>query len=126
VTAKPDQAGNTPPPIQGTVGFKKHQGHVFRLVCYTSADRWNTYREPMHRSLPSFTQLKDPRHLKVQTKKIKIAKLGSPMTLEQFNRKHPSTIELEALAVLNGIEASEVLPKGMLVKRVVGKDPPKN
>ncbi len=47
-------------------------------------------------------------------------------TLYTINQESPSTIELDALAVLNGVEASEVLPKGTLVKRVVGKDPPKN
>ena len=54
------------------------------------------------------------------------------LTVEAENRIHfefarpELTIELDALAVLNGVEASEVLPKGTLVKRVVGKDPPKN
>ncbi len=126
VTPQTDATGNTPPPIRGTVGFRTHEGHVFRLICYTSADTWKTYSNAMYRSLPSFKRLKDPRYLDVHAKKLKIVKLTRKMSLEQFNRQNPSTIELDALAVLNGVEASEVLPKGTLVKRVVGKDPPKN
>lgn len=125
VTPQADAAGNTAPPIRGTVGFKSHEGVLFRLVCYTSADRWKTYSDAMHRSLPSFKRLKDPRYLDVHAKKIKIAKLDRSMSIEQFNRQQPSTIELEALAILNGVEASETLPKGALIKRVVGKEPPK-
>lgn len=124
VTPQADAAGNSPPPVRGTVGFKAHEGVMFRLICYTSADRWKTYVDPMHQSLPSFKRLKDPRYLNVHAKKIKVAKLVQPLSLEQFNRKHPSTIELDALAVLNGVEATQTLPKGTLVKRVVGKEPP--
>ncbi len=126
VVPQADAAGNTPPPIRGTVGFRAHEGHVFRLICYTSADKWKTYSNPMHRSLPSFKRLTDQRYLNVHAKKLRIVKLTRDMSLEQFNRQNPSAIELEALAVLNGVDASEVLTKGTLVKRIVGKDPPKN
>ena len=124
VIPKPDSSGRTGVPIRGTVGFRSHQGTVFRLICYTSADRWQNYRQAMHRSLPSFKRLTNKRYLDVHAKKLRIAKLSRDMSLEQFNRQNPSTIELDALAVLNGVEASEILPKGMLVKRVVGADPP--
>ncbi len=126
VTPKPDASGRTGVPIRGTVGFRSHQDIIFRLICYTSADRWQNYSKAMHRSLPSFKRLTNKRYLDVHAKKLRIAKLGKSMSLEEFNRRNPSTIEFDALAVLNGVEASEVLPKGMLVKRVVGKDPPKN
>ena len=126
VTPQVDAAGNSPPPIRGTVGFKAHEGQVFRMICYTSADKMKTFSNQMYRSLPSFKRLTDKRYLNVHAKKLKIAKLTRTMSLEQFNRQNPSTIELDALAVLNGVEASEVLPKGTLVKRIVGKDPPKN
>ncbi len=124
VTPQADAAGNSPPPIRGTVGFKAHEGQIFRLICYTSADKMKTYSNAMHRSLPSFKRLTNKRYLDVHAKKLKITKLGKSMNLKEFNRRNPSTIEMDALAVLNGVEVSETLPKGMLVKRVVGADPP--
>ena len=117
--------GQASTPVRGTVGFKKHHGALFRTVCYTSVDRWNSYSKAMLRSLPSLKELKDRRYLDVQAKKIRIATLGSAMTLEEFNRRKPSTIELERLAVLNGVDTTTKLPKGTLVKRIVGADPPK-
>ncbi len=124
VVAKPDSNGQAPPSIQGTVGFRSHKGQVFRLVCYTSADRWKRYQAVMHRSLPSFKSLTHQRYLNVHAKKLKIVKLNRAMNLDQFNRKFPSTITLDALSGLNGVEPNETLPKGTLVKRVVGDDPP--
>lgn len=124
VAPKPDPSGRTGVPIRGTVGFRSHQGTVFRLICYTSADRWQNYRQAMHRSLPSFKRLTNKRYLDVHAKKLRIVKLPREMSLEQFNRQNPSTIELDALAVLNGVQATETIAKGTLVKRVVGADPP--
>ncbi len=78
----------------------------------------------MHSSLPSFKRLTNKRYLNVHAKKLKIVKLSREMSLEQFNRQNPSTIELDALAGLNGVRPSDVLSKGTLVKRIVGADPP--
>jgi hypothetical protein len=46
------------------------------------------------------------------------------MTLEEFHRQFPSTIELEPLAILNGVTVGEILPRGHRVKRVVGGELP--
>jgi len=124
VIPKADPSGNTGVPIRGTVGFRDHQGTLFQTVCYTSSDNWPAYNDSMHRSLPSFKRLTEQRYLNVHAKKIKIVKLPRSMSLEQFNRKYPSTIKLEELAVLNGVETTTKLEKGSLVKQIVGADPP--
>lgn len=124
VVPQPDPSGNTGVPIRGTVGFLAHRGTIFRLICYTSANNWRTYSASMHRSLPSFKRLTDQRYLDVHAKTIKIVELPKSMSLAQFNRQNPSTIELDELAVLNGVDATATLPKGILIKRIVGADPP--
>jgi len=124
ITPQRDSAGNTGVPVRGTVGFRSHQGMVFRLICFTSADQWRNHDQAMHRSLGSFKRLTDRRYLDVHAKQLRIVRLPRAMNLETFNRKNPSTIKLESLAVLNGVDAHETLPKGTLVKRVVGDDPP--
>jgi predicted Zn-dependent protease len=119
-----DSAGHTSVPVRGTVGFRSHQGMVFRLICYTPADQWQNHDQAMHRSLGSFKRLTNRKYLDVHAKQLRIVRLPRDMSLETFNRKNPSTIKLENLAVLNGVDAHETLPKGTLVKRVVGDDPP--
>jgi hypothetical protein len=47
------------------------------------------------------------------------------MTLAEFADRFPSTVELEQLAILNGMTAQTRLEKGQLVKRVVGGELPK-
>lgn len=126
VTPQPDAAGNVADPIRGTVGFVAHEGHVFRLLCYTAKARWSALGNRMQRSIVSFRRLANRKYLDVHAKSIRIATLGRDQTLRQFNERHPSTIDLDRLAVLNGVEADEKLARGTLVKRVVGADPPAN
>jgi hypothetical protein len=40
------------------------------------------------------------------------------MTIEAFNQAYPSTIEIERLAIINGVQLGETMPGGRLVKRV--------
>ena len=41
------------------------------------------------------------------------------MTLTEFNQAYPSTIPIDELALANGVEPTQRLAAGMLVKRVV-------
>jgi hypothetical protein len=41
------------------------------------------------------------------------------MTLAEFNRRYPSSIPIERLALLNGVAADGRLEAGSLAKRVV-------
>jgi hypothetical protein len=57
----------------------------------------------------------------VQPAKLELIKLPQAMTLEQFNRQYPSTIPIEQLAIINELQsATESIPQGRIVKRVVG------
>ncbi len=42
------------------------------------------------------------------------------MTLEEFARRYPSTVDLATLALINQVDAGATLPAGTRVKRVVG------
>jgi hypothetical protein len=46
------------------------------------------------------------------------------MTLEEFARRYPSTVDLETLAIINHLEGNERIPAGTEVKRVVGGELP--
>ena len=57
---------------------------------------------------------------------IDIVKLPRSMDLTEFVRRYPSTVEIEKLALINGVNVDTVMDPGRLVKRVVGGELPKN
>jgi predicted Zn-dependent protease len=67
----------------------------------------------------SFRSLTDANRLNVQPARVRIVKVPSAMTLAEFNRRYPSSIPIERLALLNGIAADGRLEAGSLAKRVV-------
>jgi len=40
------------------------------------------------------------------------------MTIEEFYRQYPSAVKLELIAAINGVNAGETMPAGMMAKRV--------
>ena len=106
--------------ILGLVGFIDHGGQLYRLLSYTSDDRWQGYSRTMQGSLASFRNLTDRRYIDVEPKRVRVVRLDRAMTLEEFDRRYPSTIDLQALAILNGVEEGARLEAGQRVKRVVG------
>jgi hypothetical protein len=74
--------------------------------------------------LGSLRPLRDRRYLDVAPKKLDLVTLDRRMTLEEFHRRYPSTVELEYLAILNQAEPDTVFERGTVLKRVVGGELP--
>ena len=121
------QPGQQPPQkILGLVGFVDHGGQLYRLLSYTSDDKWQGYGRPMQGALASFRDLTDRRYLDVEPARIRVVKLDRAMTLGEFDRRTPSTVDLQALAILNGVAEDERMAAGRLVKQVVGGELPQS
>jgi predicted Zn-dependent protease len=71
-------------------------------------------------TLRSFRPLTDPAALNVQPARVQLVTLDQAMTGQQFVQRFPSTVPAEQVYVINGIEAGTALPRGTLLKRVVG------
>lgn len=110
--------------IQGMARFLSHEGQVFQLLSYTRDNSWSAYRNAMGSSVGSFRRLEKRRYLDVHPAKVEVVKLKGAMTLADFHRHYPSNLELEALAILNGVGVDERLEAGTLIKRVTGGDVP--
>ncbi|MEE8526639.1 MAG: M48 family metalloprotease [Thermoanaerobaculia bacterium] len=106
--------------LQGLVGFVSHGGQLFRLLSYTSDDKWPGYGRPLQQSLASFKRLTDRRYLDVEPKRVRLVKIDRAMTLEEFNRRYPSTVDLAELAIVNGVGEGARFEAGRNVKRIVG------
>jgi hypothetical protein len=63
----------------------------------------------------------DRRLLEVQPRRVDVVSVPSAMSLEEFNRRYPSTVDLETLAIINQVDnANDRFPAGTEVKRVIG------
>jgi predicted Zn-dependent protease len=109
-----------PTVVRGLAGFIQHGGLVYQLVGYTTEERWQGYQGTLERSLATFTRVSEQRYLDVNPATIELVKLPERMTISQFNRRFPSTVDDDRLAILNGVEPNIMLDAGTLVKRVVG------
>lgn len=108
------------PAVEGLIGYRNHAGQLYQLIGYTKADVWSSYAAVAQRSLTSFAKLSDRRYLEVEPSTIDVVQLGTGMTLAQFAERFKSTVELDQLAILNGMTPGTRLEKGQLVKRIVG------
>ena len=109
--------------LRGLTTFVSWRGGTLQLVGYTAAERLEQYDPAFRATFASFRELTDPEALGVQPARIELVTLDQPMTLEQFQARHPSTIPLAELALINGVQPGETFPKGRIVKRVTGGPP---
>ncbi len=106
--------------LRGAVTFVEYEGNVFRLLGYSTSDGWRGYATAVRQSMGSFNRLTDQTALSTQPMRLRIVTLDRAMTLEEFNRRYPSSVPIETLAILNQVEVGERLAAGQLVKRIVG------
>ena len=109
-----------PTVVRGLIGFLELGGRVYQLVGYTRDDLWSTHQNAASSSLASFARLADRRYLDVDAKRIELVELPERMTIAMFDQQFPSTVDVETLAIANGVEPNVMLERGTLVKRVVG------
>lgn len=106
--------------IRGVTTFFTHGGTTLQLLGYTPAEKLATYNDAFRATFTSFAELTDPAALAVQPARIALVKLDAPMTVQQFHQRYPSTIPVEEVALINGVQPGDTLPAGRTVKRVTG------
>ncbi len=111
--------------LRGLAVFIEYGELVYKILGYTLADRWRTYAGTFQGSLGSFDRLTDSAALSAQPARLAIVRTDRTMTLAQFAERYPSTVEIEELELINGVEADDTIDAGTLVKRVVGGTIPK-
>jgi predicted Zn-dependent protease len=105
--------------IVGQANFVAHGGRVYQVTGIALSDRIDAVRDQVVGALGSFAA--DSRR-DVEPQRIRVVRLDSPMTFEEFLRRHPSEEEREVLELINGIEdPARTLPAGTLVRRIEGR-----
>jgi predicted Zn-dependent protease len=109
--------------IAGVVSFFSHAGSTFGIVGYSTAQGLAAYDPTFRKTIASFGPLTDPAALNVQAPKIQIVKVPRDMSVAEFNAQFPSTVPVEQVALLNGLDKSGRFQAGQSAKQIVGGPP---
>jgi predicted Zn-dependent protease len=114
----PRQGGSA---IVGQANFVRHGERIFQLTALAVEERVGRVRGELSGFLASFAPLGGSQR-DVQPQRLRVVRLDSPMTFEEFLRRHPSDERREVLELINGVEdPNRTLPAGTLLKRVEGR-----
>ncbi|HET9299916.1 MAG TPA: M48 family metalloprotease [Candidatus Polarisedimenticolaceae bacterium] len=114
------QASTEQGDLRGAAAFVSHNGRVFQILGYTPAARWGKYQGSLQTTLASFDDVSDPSVLNVQPLRVDVIRAPRNMTLATFESQYPSPVNIQKLALINGLEPNANIQSGELVKRVVG------
>jgi len=106
-------------PVKGYITFITYGGRNYRLMTLATDAQFAAYDAPMRSWIGSFRPLTDAARINVKPARIRIVKLGGPMTVTAFNTRYPSVIPVDRVALLNGVATDATFPAGKLVKQVV-------
>jgi predicted Zn-dependent protease len=107
--------------LGGIASWISHGGRTYQLLTYTGAAALAAQDGTFRQIIDSFAPLRDQAALNVQPKRLDIVTIAERQTLSEFNRRLPSAVTIEELAVINEVTGpSAMLAQGSLAKRVVG------
>ena len=106
--------------LAGVAAFISFDNRTYQILAYTPAQLLQRYDGVFRAAIGSFARLTDPRALNAQPDRISIVRTTRAMTLAEFNRQYPSTIEIAELALINQLaDASSRIPANTPMKRIV-------
>lgn len=100
---------------------REHRGAVIEIVGIAPAEIWAGRSEEILAAIASFGAWTAP--AEVAPMRLAIRILDAPTTLRALDAAEPSSVPLDALAILNQVDPDGELPEGRAVKRVVGGVP---
>jgi predicted Zn-dependent protease len=106
--------------LLGAATFFEHRGTVYQLLSFGSESGWRNHRSEVARAMESFDRLDDRRFTDVDPMRIDVVTVDRAMTMREFDRRFPSTVDLEEISLINQREPDDRLEPGARVKRVVG------
>jgi len=105
--------------LRGVVNFVESRGRVYRVMAYTSSDRWSVNQWGLERVLRSFEPIPEPDILAAQPLRVTTFALDRSTSLAALVKTRPAAAEPADLALMNQVPADSTLPAGQRVKWVV-------
>ncbi len=106
--------------LRGIAAALSYQNATHLMVGLATEAGARKHSSAIDGTIRSFRSLNDPSLINVQPALVEIVTLRDAMSGQAFTRAYPSSIPAEEVYVINGIVAGTNLPRGMLMKRVVG------
>lgn len=90
---------------------------IYHIMGITATADFNSYVSYFTNTMENFQELKDPAKLNKKPERVRIKTIGSSVTLEQAFRTYKVPAErFEELAILNGMQLTDKLSQGTLIK----------
>lgn len=108
---------------QGTIRaltyFIQYGGNIYSIMGITSGNDFNNYFNTFSGTMTNFRQLTDQSKLNKQPERVRIKTVAQNTTLAQALQSNGTpSARLEELAILNGMQLTDRVEKGMLIKVV--------
>lgn len=106
--------------LNGMIAAISYGGTTYMLIGVTTAAVYAAQRPALEACIRSFKALTDASLLNVQAAKVQLVTLSEAMTGATFVQRFPSSIDPAQVYIINGIDATTNVPRGTILKRVVG------
>jgi predicted Zn-dependent protease len=106
--------------LGGLVTFVTHEGRTYGILAIAKQEQVAAHMPAFEGTRARFAPLTDPALRQVEPATLVIVEVPRAMTLAELHAAHPTTVPLEEIARINGLEPSARLAPGQLVKTVRG------
>lgn len=111
----PQQQGQ--PALRTMSYFIQYNGNIYLLLGVSTINDFNAYAQSFNNSMLGFRPLTDPVKINKQPERIRIRTINSTTTLGQALRQfNIPDRRMNELAILNGMQLTDQLPAGTLIK----------
>lgn len=110
--------------LRGMATFIEHADNTYRILGYTTTNLFSQYSNSIKETTLSFRRVTDAAVLNAKPAVVDLVTLPSAMTIERFYDRYPSSVPIETVAIINGVELGKTIAAGTLVKRVTGGNLP--
>ena len=112
-----------PTRFQGVYAFVEQGDTVWELVALTTVEAFTELAPTLETTLGDFGPV-DPAFATLEPRRVEIRQTSSPGTLRELHATNPVSLDLDRLALINGVNADDALPVGSTIRWVVGFTPP--
>ncbi len=109
----------TQPDLRGLVAFIEYGGRVYRLLGYTSIDRFESVRDHFLETAASFRPVSDPAILDTRPQTIALIRTERDGALADQPQLRDR--DIDQLELINNLDSGEVVPAGTLIKVLEGE-----
>jgi predicted Zn-dependent protease len=105
---------------EGVAAWVSYGGRTYQIVGVTTNQDANGHAAAVRSAVRTFNAVSDTRLADLRPSRINIVRLGRATTFDEFNRRYPSVVDAEEIALLNRVAGgSSRLRAGGRMKRVV-------